>query len=128
MSRERIADAEKAVFSALNSVVEPAVRRGVGNSAAGPGVFLIETRGRKSGRIRKVPLLGERYGRRVVVTTVRPHSQWVRNLEADSAAHVWIGGRRRPATATIRRYAGVAVATLQVDEHQPDSSEEHDET
>jgi deazaflavin-dependent oxidoreductase (nitroreductase family) len=118
MTREFAADAERAAFRALNSVVEPAVRRGIGNSALGPGVFLVETRGRRTGRVRKVPLMGERYVGRVVVRTVRPHSQWVRNLEAEGGAHVWIGGRRRPATATIRRYGSVAVATLRLDAEQ----------
>jgi len=123
MTKECASGAEQAAFRALNSVVEPAVRRGIGNSALGPGVFLIETRGRRTGSVRKVPLVGERYAGRVVVRTVRPHSQWVRNLEADGGAHVWIGGRRRPATATIRRYGAVAVATLRLDEQAESAAE-----
>ena len=114
MTRDALAAAEQSAFRALNSVVGPAVQRGVGNSAVGLGLFLVESLGRKSGKVRTVPLLGERYGSKLVVTTVRPHSQWVRNLEAEPSAHVWVGGKRRSATATVRHFGNVAVATLRL--------------
>jgi deazaflavin-dependent oxidoreductase (nitroreductase family) len=106
---------EQRVFRALNRVVEPLVRAGVGTSLAGPGAFVVETTGRRSGQPRRVPLLGKRVGDTVIVSTVRDGSQWVRNLEHDPAAIVWIAGRPRPATASVARVPGGAVARLRLE-------------
>ena len=72
----------RTLFRRLNEVVEPAIRHGAGNSPAGPGLFVLETTGRSSGRARRVPLLGQRTCTAITATTVRADSQWVRNLEA----------------------------------------------
>jgi hypothetical protein len=40
-------------FRTLNRIVEPAVRRGFGTSVHGPGIFVVETTGRRSGRRRR---------------------------------------------------------------------------
>ena len=118
---------EQQLFRALNHVVAPAVRAGLGNSVAGPGTFVVETTGRTSGLPRPVPLLGDRFGDTIVVSTVRPRSQWIRNLEHNPLAHVWIAGHRRPATATIFRLPGAAVARLRVEPHPPARPAAHKE-
>jgi deazaflavin-dependent oxidoreductase (nitroreductase family) len=105
---------------AVNRIVEPAVRAGVGNSLAGPGVFLVETTGRRTGLRRPIPLLGVRVGDALLVATVRRHSQWAHNLEQHPVADVWIAGRRQHATANLARPAGRAVAHLTI---QPTSSQ-----
>ncbi|HYN34429.1 MAG TPA: nitroreductase/quinone reductase family protein [Ilumatobacteraceae bacterium] len=93
-------------FGALNSVVRPAVRAGVGNPLAlGAGAVTIETTGRRSGLPRTVPVLATRMGDSLTVSTVRNDSQWLRNIEADSNVGVWLFGQRRSATATVSRGA-----------------------
>jgi len=100
------------VLRTVNRVVEPAVRAGVGNAIAGPGLFVLETTGRRSGLTRRVPLVGARLGDTIVVSTIRAKSEWVRNLEHDAAAGVWLGGRRRPVRASVTRRRGTTVARL----------------
>lgn len=100
------------LFRALNRVVEPAVRAGFGNTIAGPGVFVVETVGRRSGLPRRVPLLGIRVGDRLLVGTVRRTSHWARNLEQAGTADVFVNGHRRHAVAGVSRPGGGALAAL----------------
>jgi len=91
-------------FRALNRVVVPLVRFGTASPPpVGGGLVVLETTGRSSGLLRRVPLVATRWGQQVYVSTFRSDSQWVRNLEADPAAGVWVGGRRREAVAGVRR-------------------------
>ena len=93
-------------FDALNTVVRPAVRAGIGNPLSlGAGAITIETTGRRSGLPREVPVLATRVGDSLTVSTVRSDSQWLRNIEADSNVTVWLYGRRRCANATVSRGA-----------------------
>ncbi len=94
----------RSVFRTLNSVVVPAVKRGLGSPLpVGLGLVLVETTGRRSGKVREVPLVGFRVLDRVAVSTVRPSSQWLQNLEADADAAVWSWGRRRDVRADVTR-------------------------
>ena len=97
-------DVARRGFTALNSVVRPAVRAGVANPLPiGAGPILLETTGRTSGVPRQVPVLATRIGDTLNVSTVRADSQWLRNVEADGRVAVWLGGQRRTATATATR-------------------------
>ena len=90
-------------FRAFNRVVEPIVRAGVGSPCVAPGGFIVlETRGRKSGRLRRSPLAATRVGGHVLVATFRgDRSQWVRNLAAQPRTRFWLGGRERSAHAFV---------------------------
>lgn len=98
------ADLTRPAFRALNRVVAPLVKAGVGSPPpVGFGLMLLESTGRISGATREVPVLGFRMGDRAMVSTVRSDSQWLRNLEVDDRAGVWFCGRRRDATAAVQR-------------------------
>jgi hypothetical protein len=97
-------DLSQQLFRNVNRFVRPAVKAGLGSPLPlGLGAVVLESTGRVSGQPREVPLLGLRIGNRVVVSTVRGDSQWVRNLEADDEAAVWFCGRKRNATASVQR-------------------------
>lgn len=100
-------------FRTLNSVVLPAVKAGIGTPILplGAGLVVLETTGRKSGKPRQVPLAATRLGDRLIVSTVRGDSLWIKNLEADPNGLVWIGGTKRPVTAEIDR-GPLTIATL----------------
>ena len=76
---------ERDFFRALNRVVDPMVRAGVGSPRIVPGgLIVLETRGRKSGRKVRTPLVATRLLGHVVVATFRgERSNWVLNLVAD---------------------------------------------
>ena len=97
-------DPQQAIFRRLNRVVKPLVKAGLGSPLPiGLGAVVLESTGRVSGEPREVPVLGFRVGDRVMVSTVRSSSQWIKNLEADDQAAVWYGGKRHDATASVRR-------------------------
>lgn len=98
------ADVTKAAFRLLNSVIEPAVKSGVANPLPlGAGAVVVETVGRISGKQRRVPLLASRLCNKLIVSTVRSDSQWLKNIEAEPAVTVWLSGKPRDAHATVTR-------------------------
>ncbi len=117
-----IASSTQRLFRAMNRVAVPLVRRGVGSPIAGPGLVVVETTGRRSGRLRRVPLVGLRLGDSVMVSTVRSNSAWVRNLEDHAGAEVWSGGRAQSAMATVRRLPRGASVCLRLQTRQRSQS------
>ena len=106
MTSIRAAQAEltRTAFRTLNSVVKPAVIAGAGNPfPVGGGAIVLEVTGRVSGEQRQVPLLATRLGDKLMVSTVRSDSQWLRNIEADPNVVVHLYGKRRAATAEVTR-------------------------
>ncbi len=102
----------RAGFSALNRVVVPAVKAGVGSPLPiGVGLVVLETTGRSSGLPRQVPLVAARVGSRLAVSTLRPNSQWIKNLKADPDMSAWVGGQRRNGKADIQS-GPLNIATL----------------
>lgn len=89
-------------FRALNAVAVPAVKAGLAAPLpVGVGLVVLETTGRVSGQPRQVPLVAARWGNRISVSTVRSSSQWMKNLQTQPRASVWIGGRKRDVTSTV---------------------------
>jgi deazaflavin-dependent oxidoreductase (nitroreductase family) len=90
-------------FRTLNRVVEPMVRAGIGSPRIAPSGFIVlETRGRKTGRLRRIPLAATRMGCHVFVATFRGNrSQWVQNLAAQPHTRFWLGGKPRDARAFV---------------------------
>ncbi len=90
-------------FSGLNSVVEPYLRAGFGTPGfCANGIVLIETTGRKTGRIINVPLMAMSVGDVVIVSTVRARrSQWIRNVAANPEVRLWLRGRAHEARAFV---------------------------
>lgn len=92
---------ERQFFRALNSVVEPLVRSGILSSRLAPGTLVVlESTGYLSGEPRRTPLLATRIGHRYcLLSTFRgARSFWIRNLEAQPQATLFIGGRQKAAT------------------------------
>lgn len=103
---------------AVNQVVRPFTKRGFGAPpVVGVGTVTVATTGRRSGLLREVPLAAARAGDSVVVATVRPNSEWVRNLESSPTTTIWLDGCAHQAEASVRRLPGLTVATLRVDRH-----------
>ena len=101
---------EQKFFRGLNSVVEPAVRRGIGSPTLLPGALIVlESIGFKSGALRRTPLLSFRIGRYRIVSTVRgDRSFWVKNLVKKPDVSYFLGGKRRQANAIVLQEGEVA--------------------
>ena len=85
-----------------NQLVNPLVRRLVERNALDPGWALLETRGRRSGQPRVVPIgNGLRGGVFWIVTEHGYHADYVRNILADPRVRIRVGGRWRTGTAHV---------------------------
>ncbi len=89
-------------FRSLNQLIEPLVRLGFGSPVPWTsGAIVLETKGRKTGRARSVPLLATLVGDLLLISTVRKGSQWVQNLAANTEVKYWIYGQERKAKAFV---------------------------
>src|SRR5215208_5538745 len=102
-SRSRIRTLKRRVVRPLtNRVVNPLVRPLVERGGLDPGWALLETRGRRSGRPRVVPVgNGLRDGVFWIVTEHGYHADYVRNILADPRVRVRVGGRWRTGRAQV---------------------------
>jgi len=96
---------EAEIYRRVNSVLEPAIRRGLGAPLLTPaGLVVVEMTGRRSGEPRRVPLAALRFGAYLMIGTVRGESSlWVRNLAANGAVRVWLAARARAMRAFVLR-------------------------
>ena len=79
----------------LNALLQPLAKAGFGAPLnLTPGLVVLETKGRVSGRNVSVPLVGYLAYPYVTIGTVRSNSQWIKNLRAADDAHLWVWGRR----------------------------------
>jgi deazaflavin-dependent oxidoreductase (nitroreductase family) len=97
------ASIEVEFFRFLNRWVEPQIRAGLGSPRLAPGgLIVLETKGRKTGRRARIPLVATRIQGHVLVATYRgARSQWPKNLAANPETRFWMGGKPRPATAFL---------------------------
>ena len=102
MNRQKL---ERNFFRALNSVVEPAVRFGIGSPRFVPGgLIVLETVGFKSGQVRRMPLAATRLQGYVFISTFRgDRSLWVKNLEKRPRTRYYLNGKPREAKAFVMR-------------------------
>lgn len=102
MMNQPLSHIESIFLKALNQVAEPLIRAGFGNPVCWPaGAIVLETTGRNTGRIYKVPMLATRIGSLLLVSTVRRRSQWLKNLAMYPRTRYWLGGRLHEASAFV---------------------------
>jgi len=102
-----------AAMRQVNRIVEPVLRSGAASLVPlGPALIVLETVGRRSRKVRTVPVLALRLGNRVIVGTVRGNSHWLANVVANPSAGVWLGGSRRTGTATVHQGSFIDVASI----------------
>jgi deazaflavin-dependent oxidoreductase (nitroreductase family) len=93
---------ESAFFKTLNTIARPAIKAGLGSPGPLPtGLIVLETIGRKTGRVFETPVVASKFGRYLLVGTVRGNSQWIKNLAVQTEVDYWIKGNTRSALATV---------------------------
>jgi F420H(2)-dependent quinone reductase len=103
------------VDSTFNQIAEAIVRAGIGGPCCvGLGLVIVETKGRKTGVERCVPVLANRVGNSLFVSTVRENSQWVRNLKADPNPHVLLNRESRSVTVRTKKIGTWTVLRLEL--------------
>ena len=95
--------AEGEFFRTLNALVEPLVRVGLGSPWIVPaGLIVLETTGRRSGRLHRTPVVAIEIQGHVLVSTVRgDRSEWIKNMRATPEVWYWLRGQLREATALV---------------------------
>jgi hypothetical protein len=84
-----------ALLKPVNDLLKPLIKAGFANPVLfSPGITVLEVPGRKSGKQFFVPLSCYLAGPLLIIGTVRPDSQWIKNLAAADAAFVWLWGKR----------------------------------
>jgi deazaflavin-dependent oxidoreductase (nitroreductase family) len=96
---------EAEIYRRVNALLEPAIRAGLGAPLLSPaGLVVVEMIGAKTGKTRRVPLVALRFGKYLMIGTVRgERSLWVRNLAANGDVRVWLAARARPMRAFVLR-------------------------
>ena len=94
---------EQQFFRALNSVVEPAVRRGIFSTRLVPTTLIVlESIGYISGEARRTPLFCQQFGRYLLISTGRGRrSFWVRNLQKQPQAAIYLAGKETEVEALV---------------------------
>ena len=94
---------ERDFFRRINSIVEPAVRFGIGSPRRTPAsLVVLETTGFKSGQQRRTPLWSLKLGKYRLLSTARgERSFWVKNLQKKPKAIYYVGGKPRLANAVV---------------------------
>ncbi|MEH6556874.1 MAG: nitroreductase/quinone reductase family protein [Oceanicoccus sp.] len=105
---------EREFFRMLNRIVEPAVRMGFGSPRFVPsGLIVLETKGFKSGLLRRTPLAATRLQGHVFISTARGEkSLWVKNLRQQPSVTYHLAGKPRNADAIVISSGNI--------EHRPD--------
>ena len=103
MSVSDVSSIEAETFRALNRIVEPAVRAGCGAPGIVPvGLIVLETKGWRSGRWHRTPVLAGAIGDYLLVSTVRGRrSNWVKNLRRSADVNYWSWGELCRARAIV---------------------------
>lgn len=83
------------LLSPINETITPLLKAGFGNPLLfTAGATVLEVPGRRSGKLRAVPLTCYLAGGVMIIGTVRRNSQWIKNLAAADDVHVWLWGQR----------------------------------
>lgn len=95
---------EAQFYRTINGLIEPAVRAGVGSPCilSPNGLIVLETTGRRTGRVYRTPVAATLLGGRIFVGTFRGRSsQWLKNLTARPALRYWLRGGPHDADAMV---------------------------
>lgn len=86
----------------VNRVIEPLTRTGFGSPTTWcPGIIIVETIGRKTGRTFTIPLLATQIGESLLISTIRRKSQWIKNLAAHPEVRYWKDNREHSAITFV---------------------------
>jgi deazaflavin-dependent oxidoreductase (nitroreductase family) len=95
---------EARFYRTINGLVEPAVRAGIASPCilSPNGMIVLETVGRRTGRLYRTPVGATLLGDNVIVATYRGRSsQWLKNLDARPAMRYWLRGALHDADAIV---------------------------